>query len=75
MMNYEPKEWKKIITDGIEGTNMPAFHTKHKGPLNDDEIASLVDYMSAFKKNLAREKQMKSSVDGAPQGATQASHK
>lgn len=60
MMNYEPKEWKKIISDGVDNSNMPAFHTKHKGPLNDEEIASLVDYMSAFKKNLMRERQLKS---------------
>jgi hypothetical protein len=55
---------------------MPAFHTKHKGPLNDEEIASLVDYMSAFKKNLMRERQMKSLNDGGTASpASQASHK
>lgn len=64
MMNYEPSEWKKIIADGIPNSNMPAFHTRHKGPLNDEEIASLVDYMSAFKKNLMRERQMKSLNNG-----------
>lgn len=61
MMGHDEKSWKKIITDGIPNTNMPAFHTKNKGPLNDEEIASLVDYLKAFKKNLEREKQMKSS--------------
>lgn len=79
MMNYEPKEWKRIIAEGVPNTNMPAFHTKHKGPLSDEEIASLVDYMGAFKKNLMRERQMKSLNDGgatAPvPSATQASHK
>ena len=33
---------------------MPAFHTKNKGPLGDEEIASLVEYMSAFKKEAER---------------------
>ncbi|HWF43820.1 MAG TPA: hypothetical protein VG537_04180, partial [Candidatus Kapabacteria bacterium] len=31
-------------------TAMPAFHTRNKGPLGDEEIASLIEYMSAFKK-------------------------
>jgi mono/diheme cytochrome c family protein len=76
MMNYEPTEWHKIIADGVPNTNMPAFHTKHKGPLNEEEIASLVDYMSAFKKNLLRERQMKSLNGGnTPAGASSASHK
>jgi hypothetical protein len=45
---------------------MPAFHTKNKGPLGDEEIASLVDYLGAFKKNLIREKSMKAgSATGA----------
>ncbi len=66
MMNHTPDQWKKIITDGIANSNMPAFHTKNKGPLGDDEIASLVDYLSAFKKNLARERSMKApSTSGA----------
>jgi len=76
MMNYEPAEWKKIIADGVPNSNMPAFHTRHKGPLNDEEIASLVDYMSAFKKNLMRERQMKSlNNTGTSTGASSASHK
>lgn len=60
MMNYDEKAWTTIIRDGIPNSNMPAFHTKHKGPLNDEEIASIVDYLKAFKKNLQREKSMKS---------------
>jgi cytochrome c553 len=75
MMNYEPSEWKKIITDGVANTNMPAFHTKHKGPLNDEEIASLVDYMSAFKKNLLRERQLKSLNNTGTSGASSETHK
>lgn len=64
MMSYDEKSWTKIIRDGIPNTNMPGFHTKHKGPLNDEEIASIVDYLKAFKKNLQREKSMKS-LEGA----------
>ncbi len=64
MMNHDEKSWTTIIRDGIPNSNMPGFHTKHKGPLNDEEIASLVDYLKAFKKNLQREKSMKS-LEGA----------
>lgn len=66
MMGRTPESWKKIITEGIANSNMPAFHTKHKGPLGDEEIASLVDYLSAYKKNLAREHQMKSGGAAVP---------
>jgi hypothetical protein len=48
-----------MIEAGKDNSNMPAFHQKNKGPLNDEEIASLVDYLKAFKKNLMREKSMK----------------
>lgn len=65
MMNHTPEQWKTVIANGRPNTNMPAFHTKNKGPLNDEEIASLVDYMGAFKKNLMRERSMKSSSTGA----------
>jgi mono/diheme cytochrome c family protein len=70
MMNHTPEQWKTIIANGKINTNMPAFHTKNKGPLNDDEIASLVDYLGAFKKNLMRERSMKSSTTGAATNAT-----
>ena len=59
MMDHDEKSWKKIITDGKPSSNMPAFGIKSKGPLNTEEIASLVDYLKAFKKTLSREKQMK----------------
>ncbi|MEI8134294.1 MAG: DUF1573 domain-containing protein [bacterium] len=65
MMGHTPKQWKELITEGIVNTNMPAFGLKHKGPLNDEEIASLVDYLGAYKKNMAREKQMRSPGGGA----------
>lgn len=70
MMSHSKHEWKEIIKEGIENSNMPAFGLKHKGPLNDEEIASLVDYLGAFKKNLVREKQMKSAnPNGGAQGS------
>jgi mono/diheme cytochrome c family protein len=62
MMNHSPKQWKEIIGEGLANTNMPAFALKHKGPLNEEEIASLVDYLGAFKKNMAREKQLHGST-------------
>jgi mono/diheme cytochrome c family protein len=58
MMNHTPKQWKQIIENGVPNTAMPAFHTKNKGPLGDEEIASLVEYMGAFKKELQRSKAM-----------------
>jgi mono/diheme cytochrome c family protein len=66
MMNHDAKSWKEIISEGRANTNMPAFGLKHKGPLNEEEIASLVDYLGAFKKNLLRERSMKSTT--APKG-------
>jgi mono/diheme cytochrome c family protein len=66
MMKHTPKQWKTIIENGIAKSAMPAFHTKNKGPLGDEEIASLVEYMGAFKKEMERNKVMKST---APTGA------
>ncbi len=65
MMHHSTHEWKEIIAEGIDNSNMPAFGLKHKGPLTEEEIASLVDYLGAFKKNLARERQLKSPGAGA----------
>ena len=66
MMKHTPKEWTKIIGAGMPHTNMPAFATKYKGPLSDEEIASLVEYMIAFKKELSRSKTMNGSSNPAP---------
>ncbi len=60
MLKHTPKQWKSIIADGVTGKNMPAFHTKNKGPLGDEEIASLLEYMTAFKKEAERNKTLKS---------------
>ncbi len=69
MMTHDSKQWKHIIAEGLDKTNMPAFALNKKGPLNDEEIASLVDYLGAYKKNLVREKQLKSSVTPGTSGA------
>jgi len=69
MMNHDAKSWKHIIAEGIDNSNMPAFALKHKGPLNDEEIASLADYLGAFKKNMARERQLKGTSSGGAQGS------
>jgi mono/diheme cytochrome c family protein len=38
--------WVKWISEGKEGTLMPAFSAKHGGPLNDEQVASLLDYVT-----------------------------
>jgi len=60
MLKHTPKQWQNIIENGIANTAMPAFHTKNKGPLGDEEIASLIEYMSAFKKEAQRNNMIKS---------------
>jgi cytochrome c5 len=60
MMKHTPKQLKTIIENGVNNTAMPAFHTRNKGPLGDEEIASLVEYIGAFKKEMERNNQMKS---------------
>jgi cytochrome c5 len=59
MMKHTPKQLKTIIENGVANTAMPGFHTRNKGPLGDEEIASLVEYMGAFKKEMERNNQMK----------------
>lgn len=39
------EHWKTWITSGRVGTMMPAFSQKEAGPLNDEQIKSLVDYL------------------------------
>lgn len=46
----EPRDaafWQRWISEGKEGTLMPAFSKRHRGPLTDDQIASLVEYALA----------------------------
>jgi mono/diheme cytochrome c family protein len=38
--------WRTIITDGREGTLMPAFAKKHHGILDEKQIESLVTYLA-----------------------------
>ena len=37
--------WREHITDGIEGTLMPAFATENRGILSDEQIESLVKFL------------------------------
>ncbi|HTO04638.1 MAG TPA: DUF1573 domain-containing protein [Opitutus sp.] len=37
--------WEKWIREGAPGTLMPAFAEEHGGPLDDEQIASLVAYL------------------------------
>jgi mono/diheme cytochrome c family protein len=69
MMKHTPKQWKTIIENGIEKTAMPGFHTKNKGPLGDEEIASLVEYLGAFKKEMERNNMLKSTQPGPATGS------
>jgi mono/diheme cytochrome c family protein len=39
--------WTKWITEGREGSLMPAFAAKHGGPLNDAQVDSLVEFVLA----------------------------
>jgi mono/diheme cytochrome c family protein len=70
MMDHTPSQWNAIISEGIANTNMPAFSSKHKGPLQDEEIASLVDFMSSYKRDLARVKKLHSGFSGSESGST-----
>ncbi len=54
MLKHTPREWQQIISDGIPKTAMPAFATRNKGPLGDEEISSLIEYMGAYKKEVER---------------------
>ena len=37
--------WEKWIREGAEGTLMPAFAKTHGGPLDDEQVASLIGYL------------------------------
>ena len=50
MTAREPRDaayWRKWITEGKEGTLMPAFSRRHQGPLTDDQIESLIEFALA----------------------------
>jgi hypothetical protein len=50
MAARSPRELRKAIAEGREGTSMPAFHQARGGPLTDKEIKSLVRYIRGLKK-------------------------
>jgi mono/diheme cytochrome c family protein len=41
-----PDYWKNWVTHGKAGTLMPGFSAKEGGPLDNSQIASLVDYLT-----------------------------
>jgi mono/diheme cytochrome c family protein len=41
-----PAYWTQWVTEGKAGSLMPAFAQEHGGPLNKEQIASLVNYLS-----------------------------
>jgi len=40
------EHWRQWITASKPGSLMPAFSQAHDGPLNDEQIASLVNYLT-----------------------------
>ncbi len=38
--------WKKLLAEGKPNSMMPAFADKHGGPLNDDQVHSLAEYLT-----------------------------
>ena len=60
MMHHTPKQWQNIIENGIPHSAMPAFATKNKGPLSQEEISSLIEYLGAYKKEAERNHMIKS---------------
>ena len=50
-MSKKPKDYlTNAIRNGVEGSSMPGWDSKSKGPLGDDEINSLVDLIINYKK-------------------------
>jgi mono/diheme cytochrome c family protein len=46
----EPRDaayWRRWIEEGKEDTLMPAFAKRHQGPLSEEQISSLVEYLLA----------------------------
>ena len=43
--DYTPVYWKNIITHGKPGTFMPAFAAAEGGPLDDQQINTLIDFL------------------------------
>jgi mono/diheme cytochrome c family protein len=57
--------WKEWIKNGKEGTMMPAFAAAKGGPLSDDQVQSLVDYLS---KMIVSQQSGSVSKEGQPSG-------
>jgi len=50
MLHHTREDLVKIITSGVNNSMMPAFGKANHGPLSDDEIASVADYMMSVAK-------------------------
>jgi cytochrome c2 len=45
-MRGKPREQiEKAIREGVKGTSMPGWDIKHGGPLKEEDIMSLIDYL------------------------------
>jgi len=69
LKNTDRNYWTKWISDGRNGSLMPAFLAKNGGILNEDQIASLVEYLEGvYKKNPppAKAPTVQASVTPAP---------
>jgi hypothetical protein len=54
-MRAKPREdIEKAIRTGVEKTSMPGWDAKHGGPLAEDEIGSLVDYIKPREKQIGK---------------------
>jgi mono/diheme cytochrome c family protein len=51
MIEITPSKFERIIANGIQGKNMPAFDNKHQGPLTDQQILSLREFFERRKSN------------------------
>jgi hypothetical protein len=45
-MKFGPDQWLELISNGKPNTLMPAFHSRHGGPLTGKKIQSLVDFLN-----------------------------
>lgn len=52
MLSHGAVQLERIIRHGLRGTNMPAFTTRELGPLSDEQIGSVVEYITAVKREV-----------------------
>lgn len=54
MAKYPREHLYKATKEGVPGTSMPAYHTSAGGPLSEEEIEGLVDYMKSYEKPVTK---------------------